>query len=89
MPFISFSGKSVWGRAGSANFPFLKLLSSLKKAITRSRSLMPQSADIANNDLARPSSDPPILITPSSTIRAADIAMPVNSKILFNVPAPK
>jgi hypothetical protein len=50
---------------------------------------MPQSADIASNDLARPSSDPPILITPSSTIRAADIAMPVTSKILSNLPAPK
>ena len=50
---------------------------------------MPQSADIASNDLARPSSDSPILITPSSTIRPADLAMPVTSKILFNLPAPK
>ena len=44
---------------------------------------MPQSADIASDDLARPSSDPPISITLSSTIRAADIAIPVTSKILL------
>ncbi|KIJ97279.1 hypothetical protein K443DRAFT_681665 [Laccaria amethystina LaAM-08-1] len=58
---------------------FFKPFSILKEELTRSRSPMPQSADIANNDLARPSSDPLILITPSSTIRAADIAIPVTS----------
>ena len=50
---------------------------------------MCQSTDIASNDLVRPTSDPPILITPSSTIRAADIATPVTSKINFDIPAPK
>ena len=50
---------------------------------------MPQSVDIASNDLARYSSDPLILIPPSSTMHAADIAMPVTSKILFNLSAPK
>ena len=50
---------------------------------------MPQSADIASNDLSRPSSDPPNLITPSSTIRAADMAMPVTSKILLDLPTLK
>ena len=70
------------------NHPFLKPFSSLKKAIARSRSPMPQSTDIASNDLARPSSDLPILITPSSTIRAADIAMPVTSKIPSNLHSP-
>ena len=67
------------------NHPILKPFSSLKKAITKS----PQSADIASDDLARPSSDSPILITPSSVIREADIAMPVTSKIHFNLSAPK
>ncbi|KIJ99517.1 hypothetical protein K443DRAFT_679874 [Laccaria amethystina LaAM-08-1] len=38
---------------------------------------MPQSADIACNDLARPSSDQPILITLSSTIPVADMALPI------------
>ena len=69
--------------------PFPQTVPSLKTAITRSRSLMAQSADIVSNDLARPSSDLPILITPSSTICAADIAMPVTSKMVFNIPAPK
>ena len=71
------------------NHPFLKPFSRLKKAITRSRSPMPQSADVTSHDLARPISDPPTLITPSLTIHAADIALPVTSKILFNLPAPK
>jgi hypothetical protein len=70
------------------NHPFLKPFSSLKKAIKRPRSPMPQS-DFTSNDLTRPRSDPPILITPSSTIRAADIAMPVTSQIPSNLPAPK
>ena len=70
------------------NNPLLKPLSSLKKAIARSRSRMPQSADIANNDLAH-SCDLPNLISPSSTIHAADIAMSVTSKKHFNLPAPK
>ncbi|KIJ95350.1 hypothetical protein K443DRAFT_683081, partial [Laccaria amethystina LaAM-08-1] len=66
------------------NHPFLKPFSSLKKAITRPRS----SADIASNDLARHRSDPPILMAPSSTIPAVDIAMPVTSQIPSNLPAP-
>ena len=71
------------------NRRFLKPFSYLKKAITKSRSPMAQSADIASVDLALPSSAPPILMTPSSTIRAASIAMPVTSKIHFDLPAPK
>ena len=35
-----------------------------------------------------PSSAPPILITPSSTISAVDIAMAVSSKLHFNLPSP-
>ncbi|KIK00092.1 hypothetical protein K443DRAFT_679455, partial [Laccaria amethystina LaAM-08-1] len=68
--------------------PFLKPFCSLKKAITRSRSPMALSADITTNDLARPSSDLPILTTPSSTIRAAEIAIPAISNIPFNLSAP-
>ncbi|KIK01063.1 hypothetical protein K443DRAFT_678753 [Laccaria amethystina LaAM-08-1] len=58
------------------NHPFLKPFSSLKKAITRPRSPTPQS-NFTSNDLTCPRSDPPILIAPSSTIRAANIAMRV------------
>ena len=71
------------------NHTFLNPISTLNKAIIRSRSPMSQSVDIASNDLARPSSDPLILITPSSIMRAADIATPVTSKIFFNLLAPK
>ena len=46
---------------------------------------IPESTDSTSINIARPSSAPPILIT----IRAADIAMPVGSKIPFNLPAPK
>ena len=69
------------------NHPFLKPFSSLKKAIIRPRSSMPQSADISSNDLACPRSDLPILISPSSTIHAAD--MPVTSQIHSTLPAPQ
>ena len=68
------------------NRRFLKPFSYLKRAFTKSRSPMAQSADIASDDLARPSSAPPILITPSSTLGAANIAMPVTSKIHFDLP---
>ena len=71
------------------NYPFLKPFSIVKKAITRSRSPIRHSTDITGNDLVRPSCNPPIMVTPSSTIRAADIAMPATSKIIFNVPGPK
>ena len=71
------------------NYPFLKPFSIVKKAITRSRSPIRHSTDITSNDLVRPSSNPPILVTPCSTIRAADIATPATSKIIFNVSAPK
>jgi hypothetical protein len=71
------------------NHPFLKPFSSLKKAITRPRSPLPQSTDITSKDLARPRSDLPILITPSSTIHAANIAMPVTGQLHSNLPAPK
>ena len=84
-----FLSTSISPSTMPTNHPFLKPFSSLKKAITRLRSRMPQSADIASNDLARPSSDPPILMTPSSTIHAVDIAMAVASKMPFNLPAPK
>ena len=84
-----FLSTSISSSTMPTNHPFLKPFSSLKKAITRLRSRMPQSADIASNDLARPSSDPPILMTPSSTIHAVDIAMAVASKMPFNLPAPK
>ena len=67
------------------NHPFLKLFSSLKKAITRSRSPMPQSADTTSNELARPlSSDPPILITPSANIPVVDMVMSIPGTILLN-----
>ena len=46
----------------------------------------PQSADDSSINIVRHSSAPPTLIAPSSIICAADIAMPVTSKIL---PAPK
>ena len=46
----------------------------------------PEAADDSSINTVRHSSAPPTLITPSSIICAADIAMPVTSKIL---PAPK
>ena len=89
VPTRLFLSTSISSSTMPTNHHFLKPFSSLKKAITRSRSRTPQSADIASNDLARPSSDPPILMTPSSTIHAVDIAMPVASKMPFNLSAPK
>ena len=49
----------------------------------------PESADGSTINIAHPSSAPPTLITPSSTIRAADIAMPTTGKIPSNLPARK
>jgi len=62
---------------------FLKSFSSLEKGFTRLHSPTPQSGKITSVNLARPSSAPPILITPSSTIPAADMAMPITGKITF------
>jgi len=45
--------------------------------------------EFASINIACPSSALPTLIIPSSTICKADIAMPVTSKILFILPAPK
>ena len=70
------------------NDPFVEPLYSLKKAFTRLLPPTPQSADCANINIARPSSAPPILMTPSSTIRAANIPMPA-SKMLLNLSVPK
>jgi hypothetical protein len=67
--------------------PFVESFYSMKKAFTRILSPMPSFADDISIYTAHPSSAPPALITPSSAIRAADIAMPVTSKILFNLPA--
>ena len=65
--------------------PFVEPFYSLKKAFTRLLPPTPQSADCASINIARPSSAPPILMTPSSAIRAANIPMPVTSKILLNL----
>ena len=64
--------------------PFVESFYSLKKAFLRL-----QSTDGSSFNIARPSFASPILMTSSSTIRAANIAMPVTSKIKFNLPAPK
>ncbi|KIK00558.1 hypothetical protein K443DRAFT_7603 [Laccaria amethystina LaAM-08-1] len=56
--------------------PFVEPFYSLKKAFTRLHSPIPESAAGTSINIARPSSALP---TPSSTIRAADIAMPVTS----------
>jgi len=69
--------------------PFVEPFYSLKKASMRLLSPIPESADGTIINIAGRSSAPLTLITPSSTIRAADIAMPVTSKILSNLPAPK
>ena len=69
--------------------PFIEPFYSLKKAFTRLLPPAPQSADCASINIARPSSAPPILLSPSSTIRTANIAMPVTSKMFFNLSAPK
>ena len=49
----------------------------------------PESADGSGINIARLSSAPPALITPSLMVRAADITMPVASTILSNLSAPK
>ena len=67
--------------------PFAEPFYSLKKAFTRLLSPLPEPAN--GIIIARPSSGPSILITPSSTICAADIDMPVTSKIPFHLPAPR
>ena len=69
--------------------PFVEPFYSLKKSFTRLLFPIPESADGSSINIARPSCALPILITPSSTICAVDIAMPVTSKMLFNLPAPK
>ena len=69
--------------------PFVEPFYSLKKVFTRLLSSIPESADGTSINIARLSSASPTLITPCSTIRATDIAMPVTSKILSNVPAQK
>ena len=48
-----------------------------------------ESADGISINIAHPSPALPTLITPSSARPVVDIAMPVTSKILFNLPAPK
>ena len=60
--------------------PFVEPFYSLKKAFMRLLSPIPESADGTSINMARPGA-PPTLITPSSTIRAANIAKPVTSKI--------
>ena len=69
--------------------PFVEPFYNLKKAFMRLHSPIPEFADGASINIARPGSATPTLITPSSTIRAADIAVPVTSKILYNLPAPR
>ena len=68
------------------NDPFLKSSYSLEEeGLARLPSPIPQSANVtsASLNIARPSSAPPILITPSSTIPVADMAMPITGKIIF------
>ena len=48
----------------------------------------PESADGTSVNIPHSGSALPTLITPSSTIHVADIAMQVTSKILFNLSAP-
>ena len=85
------STKIIWN-ASSRNCPIKSR--SLTAYIVNPMAVWGQSswsaaADGSSINIARPSSAPPTLITPSSTICAADIAMPVTSKILYNLPAPK
>ena len=68
------------------NDPFLKSSYSLEEeGLTRLPSPMPQSANVtsASLNMTHPSSAPPILTTPSSTIPAADTAMQTTGKIKF------
>ena len=69
--------------------PFVEPFYSLKKTFTRVFSPLPACADGSSINIVRSISAPPILITPSSTIREPGIAMPVTSKRLFNLPVPK
>ena len=61
----------------------------MKKAFTKLLSPMLESVDGNTINIARPGPGPLILTTPTLTIRAADIAMPVIGKILLNLLAPK
>ena len=65
---------------------FVEPFYSLKKAFTRLLSPIPESADETSLNFSHLSSAPSTFMTPSSTILAADIAMPVTSKILSNLP---
>ena len=69
--------------------PFVEPFYSLKKAFTRLLSPIPESADRTSINIDRLISAPPPLIAPSATVHAADISMPVTSKILCHHPAPK
>ena len=57
----------------------------IKPASTRLHSLIPESVNGTSINAAHPSSAP-TLITPSSTIRVADIAMPVTSEMPIFLP---
>ncbi|KIK03457.1 hypothetical protein K443DRAFT_676775 [Laccaria amethystina LaAM-08-1] len=56
--------------------PFVEPFYSLKKAFTRLLSPVPEFAGGTSINIPHPSSGPLTLITPSSTIRGADMAMP-------------
>ena len=91
--FSSYSESAVTSISSSTmctlpSDPFVEPFYSLKKAFRGLLPPTPQSADCANINIARPSSAPPILMTPSSTILAANIAMPA-SKMLLNFSVPK
>ena len=66
--------------------PFVEPFYNLNKAFTRLLSPIPESADESSLNFSHLSSAPSTFTTPSSTILAADIAMPVTSKILSNLP---
>jgi hypothetical protein len=67
--------------------PFVEPFYSLKKAFTRLLSPIPEFMDDNTLNMARPGSALLTLTTPSLAIHAADIAMPVTSKMLLNVSA--
>ena len=69
--------------------PFVEPFYSLKKAFMRLLSPISESADGTSINMAHPGSALPTLITPSSTIRAADTSKSVTSKILSDLPAPR
>ena len=68
-----------------ADRPRNKRRGGLRLEFIISREISTWIADGGSINIARPSSAPPTLITPSSTVCMADIAMPVTGKIL--VPA--